>query len=835
MLRNLIIRAGLDASGIKDGTKKAQNALTGFQQTVKRAMGAIGIAIGAVAIVSFLKDCVKASMELTNAMTGVKSIAEGQGRSFALATKFLNEYVSDGLIPATNAATAYKNLAMRGYDDEQIKTTLTALKDSASYGRQASLTLGEAVSSATEGLKNENSILVDNAGVTKNVSMMWKDYAKSIGVGVESLTKQQKIQAEVNGIIEETRFQTGDAAKISDSYSGQVLRLGFNFNKLKVAIGDGIIPILQMIVPAINTIIVALTKVAMVFSQVIMSIFGKQAKQQQNIASTAGSAAKETEGLATATDKAGKAAKGALSSIDELNVLNQSTGEGSDSVGGAADIAGTENDIGSVADVTIPDTISPQVQNIVNNINLALSSIQGYIDEYFSAPFTQVINTITMQIETFKGTLSNIWSDIELLGEPLKTWFDNDFTPYLQTLVTTMGNIVGGLLSTFNLVFADIWDLIYPMIEKFITVVLPMGTQLHTEFVKTFETLLDNVKMIFDKLWSEGIQPALDIIKNIWLDMVDSIAAAWNKWGAPIFENMRTAINKLGETLKIAWETTLKPVWDNLMSTVDKIWKEHLQPLVDNFLDFIGEFVNGALRILNEFIFPLVNAFLEVFGPSIAGVMNFTVDKIGSTIAKAIDSINKIIDTLKNIVKFITGVFTTDWGKAWQDVVDKFKGIFDTILEIVKNVVNSVVDLINNLISTVTSGLNFIIDKMNSLSFDAPDWLGGGHFGISIPPIQKFSIPRLAKGGLAYSETLAVVGDNIGATSDPEVISPLSKLTQLINSEGQISTLAYIAQILEDIRAKDTGVYIDGDAIGKASSTYDRSISKRIGFDIVGV
>ena len=42
---------------------------------------------------------------------------------------------------------------------------------------------------------------------------MWEDYAASIGTTAQALTKQQKIQAEVNGILTETRFQAGDAAK----------------------------------------------------------------------------------------------------------------------------------------------------------------------------------------------------------------------------------------------------------------------------------------------------------------------------------------------------------------------------------------------------------------------------------------------------------------------------------------------------------------------------------------------------------------------------------------------------------------------------------------------
>ena len=150
----------------------------------------------------------------------------------------------------------YKNLAARGYSTEQIEKTLTALKNAAAFGRQASYSLGDAVSTATEGLKNENSILVDNTGVTKNVSVMWKEYAQSIGVGVNSLTKAQKIQAEVNGILEETRFQTGDAAKLVSTYSGQVAMLGYNFQQLKVQVGNAIMPIVQAVLPGIKGTIV---------------------------------------------------------------------------------------------------------------------------------------------------------------------------------------------------------------------------------------------------------------------------------------------------------------------------------------------------------------------------------------------------------------------------------------------------------------------------------------------------------------------------------------------------------------------------------------------------
>ena len=50
--------------------------------------------------------------------------------------------------------------------------------------------------------------------------------------------------------------------------------------------------------------------------------------------------------------------------------------------------------------------------------------------------------------------------------------------------------------------------------------------------------------------------------------------------------------------------------------------------------------------------------------------------------------------------------------------------------------------------------------------------------------INKANAPiKLANGGLAYGPTLAVVGDNRGAASDPEVIAPLSKLRNYIGGQ----------------------------------------------------
>ena len=240
--KNLIIRGGADFSGVKKELDKTQKNLTSFQKGIGKTMAGIGALFGGIAIGTAIKSVIQSASELESAMLGLQSILEAQGRSFTRANQFIQEYISDGLVPLTDAVTAYKNLTARGYNDEQIKQVMSRLKDAASFGRQSSYTLGEAVRSATEGLKNENSILVDNAGVTKNVAKMWQDYAKSIGKTAQQLTQQEKIQAEVNGIIQETQFQVGDADKYTKTYAGRLAVLGKAFQDIKVNIGNALKP-----------------------------------------------------------------------------------------------------------------------------------------------------------------------------------------------------------------------------------------------------------------------------------------------------------------------------------------------------------------------------------------------------------------------------------------------------------------------------------------------------------------------------------------------------------------------------------------------------------------
>ena len=89
---------------------------------------------------------------------------------------------------------------------------------------------------------------------------------------------------------------------------------------------------------------------------------------------------------------------------------------------------------------------------------------------------------------------------------------------------------------------------------------------------------------------------------------------------------------------------------------------------------------------------------------------------------------------------------------------------------------------INGIITMFEKMINWIVDGLNSISIDVPDWIpaiGGKKFEFDIPRANfgRVSIPRLAQGTVVppNKEFTAVLGDN---TKEHEIVSPISTMKQ---------------------------------------------------------
>lgn len=539
-------------------------------------------------------------------------------------------------------------------------------------------------------------------------------------------------------------------------YSGDVNSTLSSFTSsllyLKNSFATAFAPILDFVIPALNAMINALANALARVGQLFAALSGKgtfvkAVKTQEDYAASikkTGSSAKQ----------AGKDAQKSLAPFDQLNQIAEKNN--ADSGGGGA--SGTDP---SQMFETV--NIDSKIASMVDGMKNAFSSFLSWARSNFGPSLSKVWNDMIPNIENFKSILAGMWADIGTLEEPLKAWLDNDFVPYLQQVIQTGGVIINGLFDSFNMVFSDIWNrVVFPFLSNFVTTGLPMLTQFWTQAIAAFEVLFKQVKSIFDRIWKDAVAPALSLVTKIWTDCVDSLAAVWDEFGVPIFDAIKEAFKKSGDTIKKVWDSYIKPVFDTFMGAADRLWSNHLKPLLDKFLEFGARLIQVSLDIYNHMILPMVNWFADLFGPGISGAIQGLILSFEAFLGFVIDVASGILSALNGVLDFLHTGFTEGWDKAWSKVADVFKGIFNGIIQMAENAVNS------------------IVESLNGVSFDVPDWvpkIGGQTFGFDI---GKVRLPRLASGTVVpprAGEFAAILGDN---NTDTEVVSPLGTIKQAL-------------------------------------------------------
>lgn len=158
--------------------------------------------------------------------------------------------------------------------------------------------------------------------------------------------------------------------------------------------------------------------------------------------------------------------------------------------------------------------------------------------------------------------------------------------------------------------------------------------------------------------------------------------------------------------------------------------------------------------------------------------------------------VNAISDNTKRVQTVISEM-VRKIKTALEPTKSVFTSVFSGIAAVVRNPLNTMMSMLERFV-------NGFVSAINGLSSGA-DWAInniGQIFGQEwhIGRLDKITLPRFAKGAIVKAPTLAVVGDNAGAnTGNPEVIAPLNKLQQMINtSSGQ--DVVILSQILDYLK-----------------------------------
>lgn len=233
--------------------------------------------------------------------------------------------------------------------------------------------------------------------------------------------------------------------------------------------------------------------------------------------------------------------------------------------------------------------------------------------------------------------------------------------------------------------------------------------------------------------------------------------------------------------------------WDKITGT--------LKPVISKIMTAVGGslLVLGAIFTFSGINIPLGIAMLLAGGASLisVGALNW----------------NAILDKFKEIWRGIKNWWNTDvaeffTAEYWKNVMRKIG--------------NGIVSVFYGAVNVIIRGINWLISKLNTISFAVPEWvplIGGKKFGFNIPKINEISIPQLAAGAVIppNREFMAVLGDQ---KSGRNLEAPESLIRQIVREEagggsGDVSGILY--SILEAIRE------------GKVLSCDDKALASVVG------
>jgi len=151
------------------------------------------------------------------------------------------DLVKSGLLSVGDAALSMKNLLASGFGLQQSTEIIKRFGDTAAFGRQSTYTFGQAIATATEGIKNQNSILVDNAGVTKNLSVILKERGFELQDLSDKVKGAAAREALYQGLLKESSLQLGDSTKLLNTYQGKIVQVESAYQRFLASLGDFII------------------------------------------------------------------------------------------------------------------------------------------------------------------------------------------------------------------------------------------------------------------------------------------------------------------------------------------------------------------------------------------------------------------------------------------------------------------------------------------------------------------------------------------------------------------------------------------------------------------
>lgn len=450
--------------------------------------------------------------------------------------------------------------------------------------------------------------------------------------------------------------------------------------------------------------------------------------------------------------------------------------------------------------------IAPVFESAEQAINDMSDSISSLYDNYIKPS----IESSTKAISGLVGTIVKAWNTyiqpvIEKFGQGFSDTISEHISPFIQKVL----DMVASFQEMSQVINAYVGPVINFIVDLLVRILAPAIEYIVEVFRVLFNTAADILGGIADFL--KGV---FDIITGILTSDMDKIFEGFTETGDAIMNILSTILTGLLDltvaVLKFIWDTIVaifQGIWDGIVTIFTPLgewfserWNDITTALADvakwfgdmfqqawdaivNIFTAIGTWFGERWTDVTGALANIGSWFTDMFQKAWTGLTN-VFSGLGTWFS---ERWNDVTNALSNISNWFGEMFNNAYNAvkdAFSSIGDFFSGVWDTVQSIFVNAgqmvgdavggafqsaVNAVLGTIENVVNGFIGMINGVLDTVRGLP--GLGWVGS---------VGYVSLPRLARGGIVDSPTVAMIGE-----AGKEVVMPLEN-TGFLQTMGRI-------------------------------------------------
>lgn len=431
--------------------------------------------------------------------------------------------------------------------------------------------------------------------------------------------------------------------------------------------------------------------------------------------------------------------------------------------------------------------IAPIFESAEQAINDVSDSISRAYDDYIRPS----IETSTKAISGLVDTIVNGWNTyiqpiIKKFGQGFSDTISKHISPFIQKVL----DMIASFQEMSQVINAYLAPVINFIVELLIRILAPAIEYIVEVFRVLFNIAADILGGVADFL--KGV---FDIITGILTGDMSKIFDGFTETGDAIMNILSTILTGLLDltvaVLKFIWDTVVaifQGIWDGIVaifSPVAEWFAGVFQAAWDGIVAIFTDLATWFGDRWTEVTTALSNVgtwFTDMFQKAWNGLTGIFAN-IGTWFG---ERWNDVTNALANVATWFGSIFSSAYNavvNAFSSIGSFFSGVWSTVKSIFvnagqavgsavggafKSAVNGVLWTIENVVNGFIGMINGVIGMINKIP------------GVSLGSIGYVSLPRLARGGIVDSPTVAMIGE-----AGKEVVMPLEN-TGFLQTMGRI-------------------------------------------------